>query len=68
MIVNLFCHSCSVTRYQEQGKDDTFFGVKAKLREQLGQDCPRRHGSQRCPMRESNVVLPFPSVADVEVA
>ena len=65
MIVPLFCHSCTVTVYDNPGEGEGFFQVKSRLRQQLSAECPRRDG-RRCPMRGDKTPA-IPSIADFEI-
>lgn len=50
-VIPLFCASCSATAYDKRQDDETFFQTKARIRESMGLNCPRRDTGKLCPMR-----------------
>lgn len=65
MRVALFCTSCSTTVHGETEDGEQFYQAKAKIRELLGDNCPRTVGKDRCPMRSKNT--PTQPSADIEL-
>lgn len=49
-VIPLFCASCSATAYDQPQGDEHLFQTKARLRESMGLNCPRRDNA-KCPMR-----------------
>lgn len=64
MNVSLFCTSCSSTVHSKTEDGEMFYQAKGRLREQLGDNCPRTIGRDRCPMRSKNT--PAQPSTDIE--
>ena len=49
-MIPMFCPSCSCSASDAPQQGEDFYSVKNRLRQHLGEHCPRRNGFP-CPMR-----------------